>query len=81
VLLPGRWACPAGIALIVVGLTIMPPVLRRFRQASTTFHPHKPASALITDGPYRFSRIPAYVALTLWYIKVLPVVKTRISVL
>ena len=68
VLLPGRWVCPAGIALIVVGLAIMPSVLRRFRRAGTTFHPHKPASALITGGPYRFSRHPAYVALTLWYL-------------
>ena len=54
--------------LIAVGLAIMPPVLRQFRWAGTTFHPHKRASALITEGPYRFSRNPAYVALTLWHL-------------
>jgi protein-S-isoprenylcysteine O-methyltransferase Ste14 len=67
-LLPGWWGGPAGIVLIAVGLAIMPFVLRRFRRAGTTFHPHKSASALVTDGPYRFSRNPAYVALTLWYL-------------
>jgi protein-S-isoprenylcysteine O-methyltransferase Ste14 len=67
-LLPGRWGAIAGVTLIVVGIAIMPPVLMQFRRLGTTFHPHKPASALITDGPYRFSRNPAYIALTLWYL-------------
>jgi len=66
--LSSRWTRPIGIGLIVVGLAIMPSVLWRFRRAGTTFHPHKPASALVTGGPYRFSRNPAYVALTLWYL-------------
>jgi protein-S-isoprenylcysteine O-methyltransferase Ste14 len=66
--LPGLWGAIAGVALIVAGVAIMPPVLLRFRRADTPFNPHKPASALITDGPYRFSRNPAYVALTLWYL-------------
>jgi protein-S-isoprenylcysteine O-methyltransferase Ste14 len=66
--LPGRWGDIVGIILIVLGTAIMPPVLARFRRAGTSFNPHQPASALITDGPYRFSRNPAYVALTLWYL-------------
>jgi len=66
--LPGRWGDIVGIVLIVLGVAIMPPVLLRFRRAGTPFNPHKPASALITDGPYRFSRNPAYVVLTLWYL-------------
>lgn len=67
-LLPGRWGGWAGIVLIATGVVIMPVVLRRFRRAGTTFHPHKRSSSLVTDGPYRFSRNPAYVALTLWYL-------------
>ncbi len=46
----------------------MPPVLRRFRRAGTTFDVRKAASVLITDGPYRFSRNPSYVSLTLLYL-------------
>lgn len=46
----------------------MPPVLRRFRRAGTPFDVRKPASALITEGPYRFSRNPSYVSLTLLYL-------------
>lgn len=65
---PGPWGSIVGVLLIVLGTAIMPPVLARFRRAGTPFDPHKPASALITDGPYRYSRNPAYVALTLWYL-------------
>jgi protein-S-isoprenylcysteine O-methyltransferase Ste14 len=67
-LLPGWWGVITGILVIALGVAIMPPVVSRFRRAGTPFDPHKPASALITDGPYRFSRNPAYVALTLWYL-------------
>jgi len=66
--MPGHWGGIVGVTSIVLGTTIMPPVLSRFRRSGTPFDPHKPASALITDGPYRFSRNPAYVALTLWYL-------------
>lgn len=66
--LPGRWGVVIGILVIALGAAIMPAVVSRFRRAGTAFDPHKPASALITDGPYRFSRNPAYVALTLWYL-------------
>ncbi len=67
-LLPGWWGVITGILVIGWGVAIMPAVVSRFRRAGTAFDPHKPASALITDGPYRFSRNPAYVALTLWYL-------------
>jgi protein-S-isoprenylcysteine O-methyltransferase Ste14 len=67
-LLPGWWGIVIGILLIVLGTAIVPPVLLQFRRAGTAFDPHKPASVLITDGPFRFSRNPGYVALTLWYL-------------
>ncbi len=59
-----------GLGLPLVSLHIMPPVLRRFRRAGTPFDPRKAASVLITDGPYRFSRNPSYVSLTLLYLGV-----------
>ena len=67
-LLPGPWGAIVGVALIATGVAIMPSVLVRFRRADTPFNAHKPTTALIVDGPYRFSRNPAYVALTLLYL-------------
>jgi protein-S-isoprenylcysteine O-methyltransferase Ste14 len=54
--------------LIIVSVLMMPPVLIRFRRAATPFDPRKAASSLITDGPYRFSRNPAYVSLAMLYL-------------
>jgi protein-S-isoprenylcysteine O-methyltransferase Ste14 len=51
--------------LIIASILIMPFVLMRFRRAATPFDVRKAASSLITDGPYRFSRNPTYVSLTL----------------
>lgn len=57
-----------GALFVIVSLAMMPPILMRFRRAGTTFDVRKAASRLITDGPYRFSRNPAYLALTLVYL-------------
>ncbi len=58
-----------GSVVISVNLLIMPSVLRRFRRAGTPFfNLRKPASALIREGLYRFSRNPSYVSLTLLYL-------------
>ncbi len=57
-----------GSVVILVSGLIIAPVLRRFRRGGTPFDVRKPASALITEGPYRFSRNPSYVSLTLLYL-------------
>ena len=41
--------------------------LARFIRAKTHVDVRKPATSLVTDGPYRLSRNPMYVALTLFY--------------
>ena len=38
------------------------------RRAGTTANPKKPSEALVTDGPFRISRNPIYVAMTGLYI-------------
>jgi protein-S-isoprenylcysteine O-methyltransferase Ste14 len=49
-------------------MPIMPSVLIRFKRAGTTFDVRKSATTLITDGPYKYSRNPTYISLTLLYL-------------
>jgi protein-S-isoprenylcysteine O-methyltransferase Ste14 len=63
----GRQQLIGGLVCIVVCATIMLFVLIRFRRARTPFDPRAVASTLITDGPFRLSRHPSYIALTLLY--------------
>ena len=65
--LPDRLQYPMGLALIAAAAIAMPFVLHRFRKAGTSFDVRKPTSALVTGGPYRFSRNPGYLSLTLLY--------------
>jgi protein-S-isoprenylcysteine O-methyltransferase Ste14 len=46
----------------------MPFVLREYHKARTHFDPRRPSARLVTTGPYRYSRNPAYLALTLLYL-------------
>lgn len=39
-----------------------------FRRAGTTVIPHHPVSRVVTHGPYRFTRNPMYLGLTIAYI-------------
>jgi protein-S-isoprenylcysteine O-methyltransferase Ste14 len=57
----------AGVAAGVLGLGIAADSLRRFVAARTTWHPTHPqrASALVIEGPYRYTRNPMYLGLLL----------------
>lgn len=57
-----------GSVFVIVSAAITLTVIKRFRRANTPLDVRKPASALVTNGPYRFSRNPAYVSLTLLYL-------------
>ena len=39
-----------------------------FRRAHTTLIPNRPATAFVTTGPYRWTRNPMYVSMTLLYL-------------
>lgn len=41
-----------------------------FRRARTTLIPNQPATAFVTDGPYRITRNPMYVSLAALYLAV-----------
>jgi protein-S-isoprenylcysteine O-methyltransferase Ste14 len=56
------------VALIVLGLGLEGWAGTRFRQAGTNIVPYSPATALVTDGPYRFTRNPMYLGFALTYI-------------
>ncbi|MFQ5939589.1 MAG: methyltransferase family protein [Alphaproteobacteria bacterium] len=63
--LPGSGQFAAGFALISLGAVIMALAMRRLRRAGTNVEPHKPTTALVTTGPFRLSRNPIYLALSL----------------
>ncbi len=57
----------AGSGAIALGLVLGFAAVRQFRRHNTSFKPHEPSTALITAGPYRYSRNPMYLALGLLY--------------
>ena len=56
-----------GAILIVGGLAIALLGALALHRAGTAIPPNRPTTELVTDGPYRFSRNPLYLALTLIY--------------
>lgn len=51
--------------LIVGGLALMATFLRAFRRHGTNVPTYRPATTLVTDGPYRYTRNPGYVSMFL----------------
>ena len=71
-LLPSASVPPAvswsvGGVLVIAGLTLARSFFRALHRANTPVSPYSPATALVTTGPYRFSRNPGYVGMTLGY--------------
>jgi protein-S-isoprenylcysteine O-methyltransferase Ste14 len=58
----------AGAVLFAVGAVIAGWGLVLFRKARTTTVPGKTSAKLVTSGPYRFTRNPMYIGLTLAYL-------------
>ncbi len=56
----------AGSALSLVGLAFGGWAFFTFVRAKTTPHPNHPVNTLVTWGPYRFSRNPMYVGLSVF---------------
>jgi protein-S-isoprenylcysteine O-methyltransferase Ste14 len=65
--LPTPFAIGIGLLLIAAAGPIVISALGVLSRAKTTFDVRKPTSAIVTNGPYRFSRNPSYVSLTLLY--------------
>lgn len=62
-------AMPAvlGLCLIGTGVLLAAAGFRTMSRVGTHVDPFKPTTALVTDGPFRFSRNPLYLSLTLLY--------------
>ncbi len=60
-----RYGVGAVLAVFAVGLAVW--ALPQFRRAGTHVDPYKPDTAIITTGPYRFTRNPLYIGLALLY--------------
>ena len=70
---PRGWQTPreaVGALLIVAGLALVLWALVTFRRHRTAVYPNRPASLVVHDGPYRRTRNPMYVSMTLVYLGV-----------
>ncbi|MEI9849700.1 MAG: isoprenylcysteine carboxylmethyltransferase family protein [Sphingomonas sp.] len=56
-----------GWLAVAAGLAIMLTAIGLFRKAETERMPWKPATALVTDGVYRWTRNPMYLGMALVY--------------
>ena len=64
---PTAPALAVGVALFAAGSTLGIWFLRTFRAAGTPVDVSKPTERIVTWGPYRYSRNPGYLSLTLMY--------------
>jgi protein-S-isoprenylcysteine O-methyltransferase Ste14 len=65
--LPRGVARSLGWPLVGGGMALAAWFIRTMRGAETTIRTDKPVSSLVQDGPFRYSRNPGYVALTMIY--------------
>ncbi|HEX9085111.1 MAG TPA: isoprenylcysteine carboxylmethyltransferase family protein [Gemmatimonadaceae bacterium] len=60
----------AGLVLVAIGILVAFSAQAIFRRVHTTTIPFEKPSTFVTSGPYRFTRNPMYLGLTLIYVGV-----------
>jgi protein-S-isoprenylcysteine O-methyltransferase Ste14 len=58
----------SGVALVALGVAIIIWGRKSFQAAGTNISPFLPTTSIVITGPFRFSRNPLYVSLTLMYL-------------
>ena len=64
---PRRMARGLGWPLLGGGVLLLGCFERAMRQADTPVSPYKPVEHITTEGPFRYTRNPAYLAMTMIY--------------
>ena len=62
-----RWMFRLGIQLAIAGFLFALSGILTFRRHGTAIIPHHPASTIVTSGPYRFTRNPMYIGMSVFY--------------
>ena len=70
-----------GGTLIALGLTVALSAVYNFIHAGTNLRPDRPSSALVRGGPYRFTRNPMYLSMTIVYLGVALMIQSAWSLL
>ena len=66
--LPAAVEWVLGALLVVAGLGLLLWFNTLFNRTGTAVEPWKPTTAIVTTGPYRFTRNPAYLGMALTYV-------------
>ena len=79
--LPRRIARGFGWPLLGGGVLLLGWFERAMRQADTLASPYKPVSHIVTEGPFRYSRNPGYLSMTMIYMGIASLANTLWAVL
>ena len=75
-LLPPLPARLAGLVVLVLSWSLVHSAEAAMKRAGTNVRPDQPSLAIVTDGPFRFSRNPMYLATTGLYLGITLLVNT-----
>lgn len=66
--LAGSTVRPLGVTLITLALALATYAIFTMKRVGTSENPYKPSTSLVTNGPYKFTRNPMYLAFSLLYV-------------
>ena len=63
----GHWWGVIGLVLVIGAVAFGKWAIETFKKAGTNVPPNLPATALVTDGPFKYSRNPMYLSMLILY--------------